>query len=229
MLIIGFGNKARHGKDTAAEAVHDFYESRNTLLRKHGMTKAITNVGVYKFATALYEESNEALKNGIWKTRTVCYTEKLVNGQCEHFVVLPEWVQPSPEYQPTELAPYGKHPKLLQWWGTEFRRKQNENYWVDKLFASISSNIDVALITDVRFGNEADSIVSRGGYTVNVTRLDEYGQPYRSTDRSPDHPSEIALDSYNWQFRLINHNGHRALLGEQAITLVEYLRGLRIG
>ena len=28
--------------------------------------------------------------------------------------------------------------KLLQWWGTEFRRKKNENYWVDRMNDKIS-------------------------------------------------------------------------------------------
>lgn len=228
MLIIGFGNKARHGKDTAAEAIVDHFKREDELKRQHGVLRGPgTKVGLFKFATVLYQEANDAIKDGIWDRRYIQWTEKIPNGQCEHFTYLPDWVQPSPEYEPTELAPYGKHPKLLQWWGTEFRRAQDPDYWVNKLFASIPSNTDIALVSDVRFPNEADGIVSRGGYNVNVTRLREDGTKYYASDRPVDHPSETGLDNYNWQFRLINHEGHQALLEEQAITLAEYLRGLK--
>lgn len=243
MLLIGFGNKARHGKDTAAEAIRDYYESKNSLFLAHGQIKAIKNVGVYKFASALYQEVNEALKNNIWDTRTVYGEPFLLNKSGKEIVDgvytiptnatarsvqrLPDWVQPSAEYEPTELAPYGKHPKLLQWWGTEFRRAQDPDYWVKKLAASIPGNTNIALVSDVRFVNEADYITGAGGYNVNVSRINSDGSSYFSTDRAQSHPSEIALDNYNWQFRLTNHEGHKALLEEQAITLAEYLRGLK--
>jgi hypothetical protein len=239
MLIIGFGNKSRHGKDTAAEAIKNFYDTKNTLLLKHGQDKAVTRIGVFKFATALYQEVADYI-------RAYGGAEKLFSdiGKGDAAVQLPvgagaymgalripTWVtkgDPTPIVGLTVSAPYGKHPKLLQWWGTEYRRKNfGENYWVDKLFESIPSNIDIALVSDVRFQNEADSITERGGYNVNVTRLLPDGTPYRSQDRPADHLSETALDSYPWQFRLSNHEGHQALLEEQAITLTEYLRGLK--
>lgn len=236
MLIIGFGNKARHGKDTAAEAIKNFYDTKNSLLLKHGQDKAVTRIGIFKYATALYQEVNEALSvkiggKNLWERRYVEYHVP-VNPATMSMpkairVQLPDWVQPNLNYKASELAPYGKHPKLLQWWGTDFRRTQDPDYWVKRMFESIPSNIDIALVSDVRFQNEADSITERGGYNVNVTRLLPDGTPYRSHDRPADHLSETALDSYPWQFRLSNHEGHQALLEEQAITLAEYLRGLK--
>ena len=231
MLIIGFGNKARHGKDTAAEAIKNFYDTKNSLLLKHGQDKAVTRIGIFKFATALYQEVNEFL--AIEKSFDYSTVElfrmgiREVRGGEICIDKLPDWVQPDPNPQFSELAPYGKHPKLLQWWGTDFRRTQDPDYWVKRMFESIPSNIDIALVSDVRFQNEADSITERGGYNVNVTRLLPDGTPYRSQDRPADHLSETALDSYPWQFRLPNHEGHQALLEEQAITLAEYLRGLK--
>jgi hypothetical protein len=249
MLLIGFGNKARHGKDTAAEAILDFYGQRNNLFLAHGQLNAIKNIGIYKFADALYKEVNQFLKVyngqdsiGTWQNfspglGTEVDIERWVYCNCEKHpphehnvyknIMIPDWVTPEPNAVVSELAPYGKHPKLLQWWGTEFRRAQDENYWVNKLFASIPSNTDIAIVSDVRFPNEADGIVDRGGYNVNVQRLRKDGTVYYSSDRPVDHPSETALDGYNWQFRLTNHEGHQALLGEQAITLAEYLRGLK--
>lgn len=216
MLILGMGHKARHGKDLAATAIKDFYETRNQLFLKHGYKNAVSGVGIFKFANALYTEVNDAIEQEhgdieqvLWKYRT------------------PTWVQPEPDPQFSALAPFGKHPKLLQWWGTEYRRAQNPNYWVDKLCESIPGTLDVVMITDVRFPNEADAIKNRKGYTVKIERLDKAGKPYVAPDRSPDHVSETALDDYNWDFHLKVPDGHAALTCEMAITLSEYLRGLR--
>lgn len=239
MLLLGFGNKARNGKDTAAEAIKHFYEQHYN----PGYDWPQPTVGIFKYATALYGEVNEAVKNGIWETRTVNGEPFLLNtsGKTivgEHYVMptnatarvirkLPEWVQPEPNPEISALAPYGKHPKLLQWWGTEYRRAQDVNYWVKKTFASIPTNLDIAMITDVRFPNEAEGVRSRGGYTVNVQRLREDGTQYYSSDRPADHPSEVAVDDPKfWDFYLKVPSGHAALLGEFAITLAQYLRGL---
>jgi hypothetical protein len=232
MLILGFGNKARQGKDTAAEAIRQYYEGQNALLRMHNV-KGGLRVGVFKFATALYQEVNEALSvkiggKGMWERRYVEYITPYRSQSIPKIArtELPGWVQPDPNPEVSELAPYGKHPKLLQWWGTEFRRAQDPDYWTKKLFASIPANLNIAMVTDVRFPNEADGIKQRGGYNINVQRLCDDGTRYYSSDRPVDHLSETALDGYNCDFRLVNSAGHAALLGDQAITLAEYLRGL---
>jgi hypothetical protein len=218
-LIIGFGHKARNGKDTAAEAIKVYYDQQNEKLSLYGRDGALrmVHVGIFKFATALYEEVNDAIRNGIWDTRYLS----------DDNIHLPDWVVPNTEYKPEPMAPYGKHPKLLQWWGTEFRRTHyGSDYWVNKLFASIPANLDMALVSDVRFANEADAIKQRGGYTVRVKRLSQDGSQFFAQDRPSDHPSETELDDYNWSFNLVNQEGHQALLQDQAITLAEYLKGL---
>src|SRR5271170_5295271 len=55
-LIIGFGNKARHGKDGAALAIVDYYNDRNLLVRNcMGYQTKCVNVVRIGFADALYE------------------------------------------------------------------------------------------------------------------------------------------------------------------------------
>jgi hypothetical protein len=226
MLLIGFGNKARQGKDSAANAIAEYYQSKNDMWR--GLSSAThtyqVKIGIFKFATALYEEVNDALKRGIWTYRHL--GNPIVDSHYKPIVELPDWVQPEPNPEISTLAPYGKHPKLLQFWGTEFRRSQDPDYWTKKLFASIPANLDIAMVTDVRFPNEADGIKQRGGYNVNIVRLREDGTQYYSSDRPVDHPSETALDGYNFDFYLKIPHGHAALAGEFGITLTEYLRGL---
>jgi hypothetical protein len=178
-LLIGFGNKARNGKDSAANAIKEYFENDYD----NGYAAPPVKVGIFKYATALYAEVNEGIKNGIWESRRI-----IPDNPKECHAILPDWVQPEPNPEISALAPYGKHPKLLQWWGTEYRRAQDENYWVKKTFAAIPANLDIAIITDVRFPNEAEGVISRGGYTVNVQRLREDGTQYYSSDRPATHP-----------------------------------------
>jgi hypothetical protein len=229
MILVGFGNKARHGKDSAAQAITHYYEQRKMMWNddERRMTTGGTTVGTFKFATALYQEVNEMLapspypNSSIWDTRGFTVT-RFSGG----YFKLPDWVQPEPNAEVSALAPYGKHPKLLQWWGTDFRRAQDPDYWAKKLFASIPKDIDIALVTDVRFPNEFQGIKERNGFTVRINRKNADGSPFVAPDRPADHPSETALDGFNWDFELHNPHGHAAWLGEQAITLTEYLRGL---
>lgn len=68
--------------------------------------------------------------------------------------------------------------RLLQWYGTNYRRAQDRDYWVQKLSESLylahtdhprpeGSN---TVITDCRFPNEAIWGLKRGGYIVRVDR-----------------------------------------------------------
>jgi len=223
-LIIGLGNKARHGKDSFALAIDIYYAKINATALKHSMHMNPVVAQRHAFADALYKEVNDQIKDGgsIWTTRTV-YT---AFGTCAFEATpLPEWVQPDPNPEVSERSPYGKHPKLLQWWGTEFRRAQNPNYWVDKFVAGINSKADIVLVTDMRFLNEAERIKQLGGYTVQVNRLNADGTPFVDTARPANHVSEIQLDGYNYDYKITVKTGDLPLLEEWAITLVSFLRG----
>jgi hypothetical protein len=117
-----------------------------------------------------------------------------------------------------------KDAPLLQRIGHE-RRQTDPEYWIKKAFAKFKPKTDIGIITDVRYQNEAESIKACGGYVVNITR--KVGAVNLvADDRPADHPSEIDLDGYPFDFYLVNVDGHQAWLAQQAICLVEYLRGL---
>lgn len=218
MLIIGFGNKSRSGKDTSAEAIKNFYDIQTANRRKHVPSYRGPNVGVFKFAGLLYREVSTFL---------MFHPDKWQDVVLERGVKIPDWVQPDPNPEVSTLAPYGKHPKLLQFWGTEFRRNNfGQDYWINKMFESIPANTDVALVTDVRFPNEADAIKQQGGYNINVTRLNDDGTQFYDTQRPRDHISEIGLDNYNWD-HYIKVRNDVVLLQELAITHAEYLKAKR--
>lgn len=58
--------------------------------------------------------------------------------------------------------------RILQLWGTEYRRGQDPNYWIEALFLSLDPSKDY-IIDDVRFPNEADMIYTLGGFNILLT------------------------------------------------------------
>ena len=64
---------------------------------------------------------------------------------------------------------------LLQNYGTEVRRRDNDNYWVNR-WDTIARNTGLFrsnLVTDdVRFKNEAQAVIDRGGILIRLTRPD---------------------------------------------------------
>lgn len=248
MIVVGVGSKARQGKDTFAGAIVDYYALLADRQRKHAPKVTAPTVKVFKFADALYAEVNAWLATtegkrfrglgGILLNKH--YTvEEGENFQELHTpagiylgtkwdkepVIVADWVQPEPNPEVSVIAPYGKHPKLLQWWGSEYRRAQDVDYWVKKLVASIqASKVDIALVTDMRFPNEASAIRGLGGATVEVQRLNGDGTQFIDPSRPADHISETALNGYNFDFYIKSKSA--ALTAEYAITLMEYIRGL---
>lgn len=95
---------------------------------------------------------------------------------------------------------------VLQYWGTEVRRKQDDNYWVNKAIKAVYEHIAngrSVYVSDVRFPNEADAIKE---FLGNVIRLDVSDEEQSRrilardnvevTEMARQHSSEVALDSY---------------------------------
>jgi hypothetical protein len=85
--------------------------------------------------------------------------------------------------------------RLLQVFGTEVGRQMfGENFWVDIALNGIKE--PNAVITDVRFRNEADAIKKAGGQVWRINR-DGIGPV-------TDHPSEVDLDKYDFDYVINN-------------------------
>lgn len=226
MLVLGLGHKSRNGKDSFAAAVDAHYATQYYAAAKHGLTRyKPVVVQQLAFADALYREVNEflhAFKDS--KVGPNWMHATMTDANDNTVVQIPEWVTPDPNPEVSKRAPYGKHGKLLQWWGTEYRRAQNKNYWVDQWKAAINPKADIVLTTDMRFLNEAKAIKDAGGYTVRVSRLDAHGAQFLDVNRDSLHRSETELDSYNYDYQITVKTGDQVLLEEYAITLVQYLR-----
>jgi hypothetical protein len=222
-LILGLGNKARHGKDTFAAAIEAYYATQYYAAVKHGL-RGYKPVIVQKiaFADALYREVNEWLG-------TTSGQRFIHNGTQRVFedINVPDWVVPTQNAEKSARAPYGKHALLLQWWGTEHRRSQDQNYWVKQWIASINPKANIVLATDMRFFNEAAAVKSVGGFTVHVSRKNIDGTNFIDPTREANHLSEIQLDGHNYDYEITVKTGDQMLLEEWAITLVHYLRALK--
>ncbi len=60
--------------------------------------------------------------------------------------------------------------RLLQVWGTDYRRADNPNYWVEKwavTFNAIRENENI-VVDDCRFPNEYEALTSNGFYVVRL-------------------------------------------------------------
>lgn len=82
---------------------------------------------------------------------------------------------------------------LLQRLGTEVGRKQfGDSFWVDQAmrkYENLTDNGKDVVFTDVRFGNEIETIRERGGFIWKIERLDQ--EPEDPNDPKITHASEV--------------------------------------
>lgn len=82
--------------------------------------------------------------------------------------------------------------EVLQYYGTEIFRKHYPQVWADACIRQIrKSGCELAVITDVRFPNEIETIQQAGGKVIRLTRI---------VYKDDHHPSETALDAdkFDW-------------------------------
>lgn len=105
--------------------------------------------------------------------------------------------------------------RLMQWWGTDFRRKEDPNYWLWKLDTRLEAYADENLlvcVTDIRFPNEAEIIKQRGGIIASVwapaaLRAFRLGVPMGELEERDRHPSERSMDNYPAEVILVSEHG----------------------
>jgi len=142
-----------------------------------------------------------------------------------------EWISGIPIDSDTQMSVR----TLLQKLGTEaLRQGLHTNTWVNALFSEytpliddmpfVQSDMDMEylrntypkwIITDMRFPNELQSVVGRGGITIRVTRP--------GTDVG-NHPSETALDEYPMNYEIVNDG----TLDELLVQVKDILKQLNI-
>ena len=192
-MIVGISGKARSGKDELAKIAVAEFGARQT-----------------SFAMTLKREvAGFLLKYSVeWDDRHLFGSQQ--DKECNLRLLdladvvaeFPEFKEFAELYGDTEWFPdvlVFTPRALMQWWGTEFRRAQDENYWVTQTLAVASKEPGLWVISDCRFPNEAAAIRAAGGVLVRIDRPDG---PIPS---NPDHPSETGLDDWpSWDIMISN-------------------------
>lgn len=209
-LIFGFAGKARSGKDTAVAEI--LKQSSHAY-----------DVRRYAFADELKREINQSALNsgGMRALFSDGLREEGGGGYYQtngNIIPLPNWVQYEEDADMTDpLCPLGKQRSLTQWWGTQYRRSVDPDYWLDKVISRISEEQpEVALITDVRFPNEMLWCKEYG----DVIKVVRPGAPPVN-----EHVSEKALDGvpdWEWDFMLVNDNSVEDFR-ERSVKMFDYL------
>lgn len=188
-MIIGFAGKAASGKTTAARHLAPLLD-RQTLVIPMAM---VLRDEVEDFLRRCGADEHVPLVYGCQddKLRVFYIEECLALQHCEQW---PNFIAAHAEIQDRPGQTALSVRRILQWWGTEYRRAQAADYWT-KAWQRKVSGYDLAqvhiLVDDVRFSNELEAVRSLGGKIVKIER------PGFSV--AGEHASETALDGYqNW-------------------------------
>lgn len=188
--LIGISGKIGSGKDTVAHIIQllssDLGLSDQTIahLTQHpSSTVKGSTWGIRKFAGKLKEVAS--ILTGI-------PTHRFEDQEFKKTYLGPEWNTWYPNIDRPEQMTVRE---FLQKLGTEaMRNGLHRDTWVNATFANYKPYVDKWLITDTRFPNEAAAVKERGGVLLRVNRNASTG----------DHPSETALDNYEFDYVIEN-------------------------
>lgn len=83
---------------------------------------------------------------------------------------------------------------LMQNYGTDVRRKDNPNYWVDIWNTTVANLEGNVVVDDVRFENEADAVRLAGGIIVHIANVD--------LEQTDSHVSETEMSDIEADFTI---------------------------
>lgn len=212
-LIIAFGHKAKTGKDAAVKAI---IEARGKDI----------DIRRYSFADAMKNEVTQSIA----PFGSVAAFIQHLQIEEERKFSAPDGYSANPlimELDPNEpldytdpLCPYGKHRGLLQFWGGDYRRGQNPFYWVDKVDRKIlDENPTVALISDMRYRNEALMVKHYNGFTVRMERQNNPGLQ----GSHASHVSETELDKWVYDFQIVSEKDDLGVLRQDAVEIFDII------
>lgn len=220
--VIGMSGKMASGKDYTAELISE-------AMRNHdeGVRLLFTS-----FTAELRRELDsiaETVKRGA-STDELSIKYNCPNEDIESVVSI---FKSDPDFYLPTYSLFNRNEKsreLLQFWGTEVRRKQNDDYWVRKareFVSRVSNRYDYIFFTDVRFENEAEGIKQMDGVIIRcevsddlrIVRLNKRG--VSTTEESLNHSSETSLDNYeHFDYKVNTRESNDALsLAEELIAL----------
>lgn len=196
-MIVGFAGKAAVGKTTAARWMEKILDGPvqiipMAMVLRDEVEAFLRGAGAAEFVPLVHGSQQD-------KVRVFYIDEQQALGQCGQW---PQFVAAHREIQDRPGLTAVTVRRILQWWGTEYRRAQDPDYWTKAWARKISQydpNTTHILIDDVRFINELNSIKEQGGLIVKIERPGFNG--------ANNHASETALDDYRDWDAVIRNDG----------------------
>lgn len=194
-MIIGFAGKAATGKTTAAQHLAPLMDMAcrivpMAMLLRDEVEDFLRSIGADESVSLVYGDQDD-------KVRIFYVDEQRAMQQCprwDHFVAEHREIQDRTGRTAVTVR------RILQWWGTEYRRADDPDYWT-KAWSRKIEQFDLerthVLVDDVRFINELSTIRAHGGLIVKIERP--------GFDGANNHASETSLDEYDaWDATLVN-------------------------
>lgn len=204
--LIGISGKKQHGKDTLANFISSEHPAKYTHFKFADKLKDMVCVLLgctrMELEDPTYKETPLGEEWWMWKSYTLHGAPVLIN-----YKDYPNSAKVSTHINYSLKIKYFDSPTLikttprliLQLLGTECGREIiHPNIWINATMNAVARNhLPGAIITDVRFPNEAEAVKKKGGIVIRIERSSE--------NSSDNHPSEIALDDYeNFDYKIYN-------------------------
>jgi hypothetical protein len=194
-MIVGFAGKAASGKTTAAQFMAESLQGDVQIIPM----AQVLRIEVETFLRASGAEQYVPLVYGCQDDKVQIFSidRNKAEKACprwSHFITEHADIQTTPEQTALSVR------RILQWWGTEYRRADDPDYWTKewaKLVESLDLSTTHVLIDDVRFMNELNTVRNEGGLVIKIERPGFNG--------AGNHASETSLDDYSdWHSIIIN-------------------------
>ncbi len=212
-MIVGIAGKAASGKTTAAHYMAEHLQGEVRIVPMAQVLRDeveifLRTIGAEEYVPLVYGCQDD-------KVRVFYIDTAQAVASCprwSHFTTEHADIQDRPGQTAITVR------RVLQWWGTEYRRAEDPDYWTKawaKKVESFDLNASHILIDDVRFMNELDTVRAENGLIVKIERPGFNG--------AGNHASETSLDDYNDWNRVIVNAGTLEDLQRQIEVLTEEL------
>jgi len=214
-MIIGFAGKAASGKTTAARDLMELQDNIVILpmavVLRQEVENFIRQVGAEDKVPLVYGDQDD-------KVRVFYVDEQKAQQLC------PVWagfvtMNPDIQDRPGQTAVTVR--RILQWWGTEYRRAQDPDYWTkawEKKLQEYDLRNTHIIVDDVRFVNELNIIEKQGGTFIKIERPGFNG--------ANNHSSENSLDHYdNWNLVIANDGSLEEFKRQVKVQIAPQFKG----